>query len=362
MKKKFLGIIAVLTFLSTACLMQKSTQSDVSFDSITYCGVDAVAFSAGGYEAMLIPSVGSNVVRLTHKESGAEVLRCPDSTSMEMFYTRPQIFGLPVLFPPNRIEDGRFEFEDRVYEFPITIVDQNNFHHGNLKSQPFAIDSIVKSSEAVEVYTSYRGTPENNPMFAKFPHTFLVTMKVRLSAAGLEQSATFTNLSETNMPMGMGFHTAFNIPFTPDGKRENYNLIASVSKQWELTADRQLPTGNLLELGEDAAITSTGICPFTKVIDNVYSRTPITVDNKPFSGCILTDKGTGISVRYEASDDYKFWTLWNDFNEKPYFCIEPQTWIHNAPNLKLPADQTGFTFLKPGESKTYSSKIVVEYK
>ena len=101
--------------------------------------MQAVEFSKGDYTALLIPGMGANLIRLTNTRLGAEILRAPADDEVETFKGRPHVFGLPILFPPNRIEDGRYTFGGRTYRFPITNAKEHHYHHGILKSQPFAV-------------------------------------------------------------------------------------------------------------------------------------------------------------------------------------------------------------------------------
>ena len=89
-------------------------------EKINFNGIPAVHFTAGGYEAVMVPSVGANVVKLKHTATGIEILRTPDAEEMENFKERPQIYGLPLLFPPNRIADGTYTFEGRKYHYSDT--------------------------------------------------------------------------------------------------------------------------------------------------------------------------------------------------------------------------------------------------
>ena len=72
---------------------------------VDFHGLQAVEFSKGDYTALLVPSVGANLVRLANTRLGVEILRTPAADEAETFLGRPQVFGLPVLFPPNRIEE-----------------------------------------------------------------------------------------------------------------------------------------------------------------------------------------------------------------------------------------------------------------
>lgn len=76
-----------------------------------FYGLRAVEFSKGDYTALLVPEVGANLVRLAYVRLGAELLRTPAAGEIEAFRARPHVYGLPVLFPPNRIADGRYTFD-----------------------------------------------------------------------------------------------------------------------------------------------------------------------------------------------------------------------------------------------------------
>ena len=42
-------------------------------EKINFNGIPAVHFTAGGYEAVMVPSVGANVVKLKHTATGIEI-------------------------------------------------------------------------------------------------------------------------------------------------------------------------------------------------------------------------------------------------------------------------------------------------
>ena len=332
----------------------------MQIEKIDFLGMPAVRFEAGGYEAIMIPQVGANVVKLNHKASGVEILRTPTQEEIETFKGRPQVFGLPLLFPPNRIEDGTYSFDRRRYQYPITIPDQHNYHHGIIKSQPFTVTRTNVGKEYVEIEASYFSNLFNNAIYKDFPHEFICRMTFRLSAEGLKQTTTFINLSKENMPIGMGFHTPINVPFTANGNRNNYKLRLSVGKRWEMT-NRTLPTGKLQDLNEEESrLRTEGITPFGKAIEWALTNEPLSVDGKPYNGAIITDTEKEISVFYETDDQFKHWTLWNNGGEVPYVCPEPQSWAINAPNLKLPASLTGFQFIKPEEEWKAVTRLYVK--
>ncbi len=81
--------------------------------SCEWHAAQAVEFSKGDYTALLVPSMGANLVRFAHTRLGVEVLRTPAQDESDEFRRRPHVYGLPILFPPNRIADGRFESDGR---------------------------------------------------------------------------------------------------------------------------------------------------------------------------------------------------------------------------------------------------------
>ncbi len=330
--------------------------------SVVWNGLQAVEFAAGGYEALLIPSMGANLVRLRHAATGIEVLRTPTADDMETFLSRPQIFGLPLLFPPNRIGDGRYAFGGRTYQFPITIPAQNNYHHGIIKGLPFTVASCHDGGEWVEIDAVYFSNAANDAIYKDFPHAFECVMHFTLSAQGLEHAVAFRNLSDEDMPVGVGYHTPLNVPFTAEGKGSDYRLRLSVGQRWELSSDRTLPTGKLLPLTEAEALLRSegGVCPIGEPVESAFTDEPLMVDGAPYSGAILTDTASGRTVYYQVDEKMKHWTLWNNGGSVPWVCPEPQSWAINAPNLDLPAAVTGFKAIKPCEEWSSVSRIYVK--
>lgn len=317
--------------------------------TIDYHGLRAVEFSKGDYTALLIPGMGANLVRLANTRLGVEILRTPAADEIETFRSRPQVFGLPVLFPPNRIADGRYTFEGRTYHYPITIEKENNYHHGVLKSEAFIVSKARETAEEVMIECRYYANPGNDAVYRNFPHEFRCKMTYWLTAEGLEQELMFSNRSKTRMPLGVGFHTPLMIPFA-GGAAEDYVMRAAVGEEVELS-DRNLPTGRKLPLSEqfaklrDGGLQVTGCEP----IEAGFTLREIDVDGKPYRGALVENRRTGVRTYYEVDEQTTYWTIWNNGGNVPYCCPEPQSWTTNAPNAADPAAE-GFRSIYPGES------------
>lgn len=315
---------------------------------IDWNGLRAVEFSKGDYTALLIPEMGANLVRLANTRLGVEILRTPTAAEAETFKGRPQVFGLPILFPPNRIADGRYEFDGRSYEYPITIAKEHNYHHGILKSQPFQVSKAVETDQTVMIECRYYSNAGNDAIYRHFPHEFKCKITFTLSDEGLRQEVCFGNRSKQRMPVGVGFHTPMRIPFAGGGD-EDYAMRVAVGEQVELS-DRNLPTGRKLPLDEqfsklrDGGLRVTGCAP----IEAGFTLREIDVDGKPYRGAVVENLRTGVRTFYEVDEQTTYWTIWNNGGDQPYCCPEPQSWTTNAPNAADP-EASGFQSIAPGD-------------
>ncbi|MEI7503326.1 MAG: aldose 1-epimerase [Paludibacter sp.] len=332
----------------------------MKIEKISWHGLDAVLMETNVYEAILVPSIGANLVKLYNKSKQVDILRTPTEDEIETFKSRPQIFGLPLLFPPNRIEDGTFTLKGKKYEFPITLPAQNNYHHGIIKSEAFTVTRTRFSSDAVEVEASFYSNRINNAIYENFPHEFVCKMRFILTDNELTHIVSFTNFGKETMPLGVGYHTPIRVPFTTDGNKADYKLRLSVGKHWELN-ERGLPTENLLDLSEDELkLQNEGLAPTGKGFEFALTDEAILDDGKPYHGAILTDTKKNISVYYEVDNQFKHWTLWNNGGEVDYVCPEPQTWAINAPNINLPANITGMQTLGGGKTWSGTTRFYVK--
>lgn len=316
--------------------------------SVDFYGLRAVEFSKGDYVALLVPSVGANLVRLANTRLGVEILRTPEADETETFRSRPQIFGLPILFPPNRIEDGRYVFEGRTYQYPITIEKEHNYHHGILKSEPFVVSKAVETDDEVLIECRYYSNAANDAIYKDFPHEFKCKITYRLTAGGLEQEVMLANRSKTSMPVGVGFHTPMRILFA-GGTDADYAMRVAVAEQVELS-DRNLPTGKKLPLSEKfAKLRGEGLrVTGCEAIEAGFTLGEIEVDGKPYRGALVENLRTGVRTFYEVDEQTTYWTIWNNGGQVPYCCPEPQSWTTNAPNGSDPA-AAGFRSIAPGD-------------
>lgn len=264
------------------------------------------------------------------------------------------------MFPPNRIEDGRFRVNNKFYQFPINEPKNNNYIHGFIKNDIWKITkkSIVNKNE-VGIEAEFNFT-SNHEFYKYLPHEFQARLNYNLSSKGLKQTTSIFNKSSEELPLGIGFHTAFNIPFHPESSDSNCRLIASIDKRWEQD-NRNLPTGKIIDLNEqEREYFNKGIIISENPIESHYILKDMKLNGHKFRGAIIEDRSKGLRVIYEMGSDYKHIVVWNDMGDKHYVCIEPQTWAINAPNIKLDPSITGFKTLGPGKLWSEACRICAD--
>lgn len=291
--------------------------------------------------AEICADMGCNCI--SYITDGCELMRKP--ASLQVHRNAPNVYGVPLLFPPNRIRGGRFTFDGREYQLPIIEPERGNFIHGTLSETPFEVVSQSESS----VKLRYQATEEKP--YLTFPHAFEILVHWELKEDGLHHAVTVTNLSDTRMPVGVGFHTALNAYFIPDDRApEHYRIRLSAVE--EITNDPQLfiPTGerrretDLLHL-----LNGEGYQPQGEYMSRHLLRGD--------GGAELIHLPSGRRVCYDVSDALRYWVLWNGNGTQGFVCPEPQTWMIDAPNQSQETQNSGFRALEPGEVLTVQTHL-----
>lgn len=313
--------------------------------------MSTITLNAGPYSAVFEPSRGGMLIAL--KKDGKDLMHHYDS--LKEIDEKPYSFGFPPLFPPNRLDDGKFMFDGKQVDMPLTDPTKGNSCHGYIHNQPWQMDGYTQGDDCAEIHMSFLAD-ENTNFYSYYPFKFSLEVTYILDVNGLHQSLTLTNEDDCRIPTGFGWHSAFAL-----NPEHGTRVQISFGKEIELT-ERSLPTGRLLELDEELAKfrTPEGQTPLYRVFDNHFTAEPFEKDGKPFHGVILTDPVDRTRTVYVADPKFIHWMMWNDEQNGQYVCLEPQNWRINAPNLDLPAEESGFTVLEVGESVTYRCDVYNE--
>lgn len=323
----------------------------------TYQGEPAVWLKAGRYEAAVLPGVGANLIAFRDVQNGYRFIREPEQDEMKAFKAVPMAHGIPVLFPPNRYDDGKFQVRDVHYQFPINEPETGNHLHGICLDQPW--ETVDSGADDQASFASFAFTlTESDAAYASFPHCFKITLRYTLSDEGLEQHVTVHNMDDKPMPCMLGFHTAINAPFVPGSSSDDYVFSTTIGERWELD-ERMLPTertSSLSTFEESFKDETKGASPYFEEMDNHYSAEPGVDGNR----MVLTDRREQVRLIYDVGLGYKQWMIWNNSATVGFFCPEPQINMVNAPNLSLSAEKTGLVVLQPGESWSEQSRLYAE--
>ena len=176
----------------------------------------------------LSPEYGGNLCGLSY--DGFELLRKPLRESD--LGDNPVAYGIPVLFPPNRIANGEFRFNGRRYRLPLNEPERGNHLHGLVLRREWRV--AVREAFAAELRFAHPATED-------FPAEFELQLRYELRPEQLVQTLTVVNRGRTTMPCGIGFHTAFRAP------RRARVETAGVFR--EILPPRHLPSGRLLPWG-----------------------------------------------------------------------------------------------------------------
>ena len=303
---------------------------------------DIIEIKTGEWSAKINLTRGANCLSLRNKHYGARIIREPENYSNP---ENPYTYGMPILFPVNRIEGGAFEFEGRKYVFPINEVRTGCHLHGELHIMPFEV------SERKDNYQKCRYSAKSGE-YLGFPHSFEITQEYELKENGLFHTVTVTNLSGENMPIFLGFHTTFNTCFTDKSRGENMRVFVDISEEYERNvAVNYLPTGVKPDFdGVSSALLNGSFSPYEMKISRHYRA------NGKMS---ITDLENRLRVVYDNDEKYGFRLIYNGGDEG-YICLEPQTCLANCQNSPFSREEGGFDYIAPGASKKYKSAILLE--
>ena len=294
----------------------------------------------GGYEAWILPEKGANCIRLWRPDSGVEALRTLPEGPVE----NPYLYGTPLLFPPNRIAGGRFALGGREYHLPVNEPATGCFLHGTLHQTPFDV-ADSSTSRARLCYRAEAGA------YLGFPHAFTMELSYVLGEAGLVQQVRLTNESKLPMPAAVGFHTTFRLPFVPDSKVDDVRLQLSLGEEYLRNMATFLPTWETAVNTPFHDQAGAGeLVPCRETISRHFAQGP---EHK----MILTDQHTGVRIVYHTPD-YGFWMVYNG-GAKDFLCVEPQTWVNDAPHAPFDPQKSGFASLDPGKSLVLRTELAI---
>lgn len=277
-----------------------------------------VALEYEGWRLQLDPSLGGSVLHLQHGD--VELLR-PASTG----YTSPlDCAAFPLVPFVGRIDHGRFRVGHELIDLDATPGAEPHALHGHGWLAPWKIRSRSQGS----VSFGYEHAPD------AWPWRYLAEQIFSLDETSLALTLSVTNLSDSAMPAGLGWHSYF--------RKEGARLHAPVQRWWPGSAD-DVPTVSESIVGRGML---EGVDVADLGLDSAFQRVGdlATVD--------WPHRGQRVTL--ETSANLRHCLVYTPEGED-YFCYEPVSHAPNAHNSHESSARTGLGWL--GEGETLSATI-----
>lgn len=148
--------------------------------------------------------------------------------------------GQPLLPWPNRLADGRYEFNGRSLQLPIDEVGRNNATHGLTRWLNWRLGSHTDARVELELILHPR---------PGYPFTLGLQIAYTLDDAGLAVHTHAQNLGKEPLPFGAGQHPYFTLG---TALVDEIELCIPAASRLEVDEARRLPTGRALPVGGTA--------------------------------------------------------------------------------------------------------------
>ncbi len=291
-------------------------------------------FAVYDWTASAAPEYGGNLFRLAWR--GNELLRTPERP--EILAENPEVYGIPVLFPPGRIDGGRFLFDGRECRLPVNEPERGNHLHGLALRRAWRVAAAGPDRLRMELEFG-----PGDPEYAGFPFAFTLALEYRFRPDRLEQRLTVRNRGERRMPCAAGFHTVFRAP--------RRLRVEAGPERWEIPWPRCLATGRKLAwdsfdprgwFGPDALLKS---CQFPA---------------PPGPHRAELDYGD-FRLRYRVDGRFRQWYLWSREPGSGFIAVEPMCCVSGGFQLpELPPEESGIFALAPGAECVFDSELSAE--
>lgn len=141
-----------------------------------------------------------------------------------------------VLYPfPNRLQDGKYEWQGKKYKFPINDKDTGNALHGLGMLEPLRVENIEMTEHYAKITCIGQSEGENKAY--PFAYTFSIAFKMK-EPGYFTGEMSFTNNDKQPIPVGFGWHPYFKLT----EKVDDLELKIPESEAIELD-DKMIPTG-----------------------------------------------------------------------------------------------------------------------
>lgn len=190
----------------------------------TFGNFEKIILKSATSKVAFVPAFGANIVSLLF--AGKEMLWGFENEAQLVANDKSRSILLAPF--PNRIQAGKYFFEERLHQLTINKPKENNAIHGFVWNKRFEVvdTKTTDNSSSATLKYYYNGTEAGYP----FPFELLLQYTLYKNSFSIDFSVV--NTGSSNMPFGFGCH-----PYFSFGNNVN---------DWQL----QLPECNMLETNE----------------------------------------------------------------------------------------------------------------
>ena len=273
-----------------------------------------IVLERNGFRLVLIPSLGGSVRSFTL--DGRNILF---PASKQKPPSPLETAGFP-LFPfSGRIRDGAFSWNGRAVQLEANFAPEPHAIHGQAWLAAWTVESIT----ADQARLSFAYQPND------WPWPYRAVQHFELTDDGLKLTLTLANLSEEEMPAGLGWH-----PYFPRGDAE---LSANVSSIWVADhgeiPDRQAALGKGTDIRTARPVNALHL-------DNAFVARPANAD--------IVWPSSGLHVSIRSTPEFGHLVVYIP-EGMDFFCVEPVSHAPDAINSPHEQEVTGLQRLAPGD-------------
>lgn len=309
--------------------------------TLTVDGVEIVRLADAAHKAevTIVPKVGNNAFDM--KVNGKPVFYSPYASPGDMA-RKPTMAGNPFLAPwANRLDHDGFFANGKSYALNPALknyrADGNHkpIHGLLLNSKEWAV--VSTGADGRSAWVTSRIEFWRYPDFmAQFPFAHTIEMTYRLRDGVLEVQTSVENLSNSPMPLAIGYHPYFRLP---DTHRDAWKVHVA-ARDHVVLSNVLIPTGERkpVALADPVSLAGTQLDDvFTNLVRGADGNAEFWVDDGKQRIAVVYGPKYKVSVVYAPPG-------------RDFICFEPMTAVTNAFNLAQEGKYAELDSVAPGKT------------
>ena len=229
-------------------------------------------------------------------------------------------YGQALIPWPNRLAGGRYEFDGRSFQVPLSEPKQNNALHGFARWMTWSVAERRADSARLSLLLHPR---------EGYPFALAVDIEYAVNPTGVSVTTTARNVGRSTLPFANGFHPYLSVG-TPaiDGC-----LLQIGADTWLPTDERQIPTGHAPVEGSEYDFRQPRLIGSTR-LDTAYTDLVRDPDGRARVTLSSADASRRVSLWMDETYAYVMAytgdTLADEPRRRRALGVEPMTAAPNA--------------------------------